>query len=933
MDPAATANQISAPRRDFWRDPRPSNQNPNFVRDYFASSRLHFIGSFRARYESMMVTVGKKLGVNPAHLLQASALRGQQSLTRNPAERVIVHIDMDCFFASIAIKKNPSLAGKCIAVAHGGGEISSCSYEARKFGVRAGMFCKDAKKICPELLSVPYDFPMYEEASIEIYALFYDYPGVCVEAVSVDEAYLDITLAVGDSRESSPSDAEALVQGLRSRIVAKTGCTASAGIGPSKLIARLATKAAKPNGQIRIRQEGVFQYLDTLRVKDLPGIGWRTNQRLMHMSVETCPQLRALSLKFLQEEFGERQGQVFFELARALDARPVEPLKPRKSIGAEASWGVRFNENEGEKVQKFLGDIADEVASRVNAAGASGTKVVYKVYKRKPNADMTGYKHLGHGPCTVFTRSTKLHCASPDSLHEALRSTCLRLHGDLGVANDDLRGVGLQMTDLRFADLSFDYTTAPTSGVTRRIDSYFEPKTNPDRSSEAATASKNMSAIGVEDSPETQTQGDFLNAVPTVAVGFRGVDQPDEAGTATTQSAPIANIPESGAPSPKPQRSRPFGAGDVSQQGKEAVHTIQSDLSDGEKDGEVSNLDELEIEEDRVEPGPPQPTLRKNSALRSVSPPSPPASPPSPENRITNLHIPRGWDKQVFLALPTELQKELLAETHASRPEPGNAQGEERRITVEPRRGTGRKRRREQSRYQRVTRASGERGSKRRQTAQVTMTQFADISELKDKGNEMLNAEEFRDRGLRDCVELLEDLRGPRLDVLQREQGQTEGDGHRGGRNGGVSERFGDLVGGSRCGEDGGSGFDIPSPPSLSSDSSESYGVDRIVEQYELRAGDRVYEDEPVSDYANELYEWMRMQEGELRSGHVELVRGRIVEMVRRKRLERVVAEVRVVELFARGMKDWEEAVRGIIEEVQQVCQRMHGFRLVIQAT
>lgn len=874
---------VDQARTDFWRDPRPTNENPNFVHDYFASSRLHFIGSFRARYESMMVAVGKNLGVKPGELLQSSAEKGLLSSKRRPVERVIVHVDMDCFFASIAVKKDPSLAGKCIAVCHGGGEISSCSYEARKFGVRAGMFFRDARKLCPDMLSVPYDFPMYEQASIQIYSLFYDCPGVCVEAVSVDEAYLDISLAIGDDRHGSQSGAEALVQSLRTSIVTRTGCTASAGIGPSKLIARLATKGAKPNGQLRVRQENVIEYLDTLAVKDLPGIGWRTARRLQEKGVTTCPQLRALSLSELQSEFGERQGQIFYNLARALDARLVEPLKPRKSIGAEASWGVRFTKEEGDKARTFILDMADEVAGRVEAAGAYGTKVIFKVYKRRPNSSMVGYKHLGHGPCTVFTRSAKIPLKSGRSLKEGLRQACLRLHDDLEVRSEELRGVGLQVTDLSFADLNFDHTLAATAGATRRIDSFFEvvpvsTKSNAIiKSQKAPSASLTQELAGVTAGSPQQSEFKRLDDSTLLA---------DQHTTAEY---------------------------DVGSRGSQEDGATPRHAHEGGEDVAVEV--DSDWEEDRIEVG------------RAPVPREIPKSPaededaPEPLGKIESADIPKGWDRDVFQSLPRELQTELLHESsHRVSVEAIAAE----RLDDHSDKANGQIRERAKRRREANARHAAlqdEKRKRRRQSAQVTMTQFADISELKTRGHDVLDAQEFREKPLRDCMELLEDLRGKPLNVrtIRKEVRHPQSGNVR--RDSAIELDTNDEE-----------GLDIPSPPSLSSDSDSSYGVTDGL----LRQGldhSHIYEDEDLSDYAEILKTWMAATVDDIKSGHIELLRGRALELVRMKKLERLCAEMRLMGRFAAqdAMGGWVEGFNVLVDEVQGECKRLYKFKLAIR--
>lgn len=513
--PVAPAAAPQQQRSDFWNNPRPTNENPNFVRDYFASSRLHFIGSFRARYESMMVQVGIRLAINPSILLHDA----------NPSKNVIspssiiVHVDMDAFFANVAVRDNPQLKGQPVAVCHDAGEISSCTYEARKFGVRAGMFLREARKLCPTLKFVPYDFNAYEKVSIQIYTLFHQLSRVRVEAVSVDEAYLDITDTISVKKATSQTgsfngdaeninsfqrEVEDLIRSLRNRIFEETGCTASAGIGPSKLIARLATKRAKPNGQFFVLSKDVADYIDSLKLGDLPGIGYRTGKRMtQELNIHTIPQLRAVPLVRLKQIFGDRQGESFHEVVRGIDKRPVQCLKPRRSIGAELSWGVRFLSTEDDKVVRFISEVAGQVALRVTAAGAFGTRVTYKVYKRIRGADASHYKHLGHGPCTIISKSAKLPSSrlSGNQLKDALELLCHQLHKHVGIEHEDFRGIGIQVMDLVFSDLKLDQ--APNSCATKRIDSFFKAATrnvsNPNGSNLSSARTNNRSEVAVID--------------------------------------------------------------------------------------------------------------------------------------------------------------------------------------------------------------------------------------------------------------------------------------------------------------------------------------------------------------------------------------------------------------------------------------------------
>eukprot|EP00172_Hildenbrandia_rubra_P004428 Plantae.Rhodophyta-Hildenbrandia_rubra.ctg8950.p1 GENE.Plantae.Rhodophyta-Hildenbrandia_rubra.ctg8950~~Plantae.Rhodophyta-Hildenbrandia_rubra.ctg8950.p1 ORF type:complete len:683 (+),score=101.79 Plantae.Rhodophyta-Hildenbrandia_rubra.ctg8950:301-2349(+) len=451
------------------RRPLSTRENEDFVRDYFAQSRLHFLGFFRARYEGLLATVASRLGVEIATLLHGGVPPAEK---KRPRESIICHIDMDCFFASVARVKNPSLATKPIVVCHSsnnvdfqsggevrGGEISAASYEARAFGVRAGMLFGHAQRLCPELVAVPYDFELYEEVSIRIYTLFHKIPGVLVEAVSVDEVYLDLTYSIQEK-----SEVDGIIDSLRNQIYSETGCTASAGVGSNKLVARLATKRAKPNGQLLVWAEEAFAFISTMKLEDITGIGWKTLRRLEQLKIKTLSQLQAVDIPLLQKEFGDTQGKIFYDAVRGRDHRKVEPLKPRKSIGVDCSWGVRFEKDEDEKVEKFIADMADEVVSRLRSAGANGRRVTYKVMRRKKDAGMA-HKFLGHGPCDVYNRIAEFSSLA------GLKVVCLQLHKEIKCPNNEFRGVGIKVSDVTFHSLALNKPGAKS----RSIERYFRP--------------------------------------------------------------------------------------------------------------------------------------------------------------------------------------------------------------------------------------------------------------------------------------------------------------------------------------------------------------------------------------------------------------------------------------------------------------------------
>ncbi|RDX62552.1 DNA repair protein REV1, partial [Mucuna pruriens] len=295
---------------------RPSKQchstleDPNFVENYFKSSRLHFIGTWRNRYRKRFSTLSTGFN-NENSNISAS------DISRNS---VIIHVDMDCFFVSVVIRNHPELLDRPVAVCHsnnsnGTAEISSANYPARSHGVRAGMFVRNAKALCPHLVIFPYNFEAYEEVADQFYSILHQRCNK-VQAVSCDEAFLDVT-------GSEVEDPELIASSIREEIYKTTGCTASAGIAGNMLMARIATRTAKPNGQCHITTEKVEDHLCQLPINALPGIGYVLQEKLKKQNVHTCGQLRMISKASLQKDYGMKTGEMLWNYSRGIDNRLV----------------------------------------------------------------------------------------------------------------------------------------------------------------------------------------------------------------------------------------------------------------------------------------------------------------------------------------------------------------------------------------------------------------------------------------------------------------------------------------------------------------------------------------------------------------------------------------------------------------------------------
>ncbi|XP_050260601.1 DNA repair protein REV1 isoform X2 [Quercus robur] len=417
----------------------PSNQShstlgdPNFVENYFKNSRLHFIGTWRNRYRKRF------------HSLSNGFNCTSSNIKASPLKTAVMHVDMDCFFVSVVIRNHPELRDKPVAVCHsdntkGTAEISSANYPARDYGIKAGMFVRNAKALCPHLVIFPYNFEAYEEVADQFYNVLHKH-GNKVQAVSCDEAFLDVTESEGDP--------QLLASKIRKEIFETTRCTASVGIAGNMLMARLATRTAKPDGQCYIPPERVDDYLSQLPIKALPGIGHVLEEKLKKQNVWTCGQLRMISKDSLQKDFGLKTGEMLWNYSRGLDNRLVGLIQESKSVGAEVNWGVRFKDVKD--AQNFLSNLCKEVSLRLQGCGVEGRTFTLKIKKRRKDAEEP-IKYMGHGDCENLSHSTTVPVATDDV--EVLQRITKQLFGFFHLDVKEIRGVGLQVSRLESTENS-----------------------------------------------------------------------------------------------------------------------------------------------------------------------------------------------------------------------------------------------------------------------------------------------------------------------------------------------------------------------------------------------------------------------------------------------------------------------------------------------
>jgi DNA polymerase-4 len=247
--------------------------------------------------------------------------------------RKIIHVDMDAFYASVEQRDHPELRGKPLAV--GGsrqrGVVAAASYEARAFGVRSAMASVTALRKCPQLLFVRPRFEVYKAVSMQIRGIFAEYTPL-IEPLSLDEAYLDVT-----ENLKGLASATDIAREIKAKIQEQTGLTASAGVSYNKFLAKLASDYRKPDGLFVIKPSQGLAFVESLTVGQFHGIGTVTAEKMNRLGIFTGLDLRNQTEEFLRQHFG-KAGGYYFHIARAVDHRPVNPDRIRKSVGSENTF-------------------------------------------------------------------------------------------------------------------------------------------------------------------------------------------------------------------------------------------------------------------------------------------------------------------------------------------------------------------------------------------------------------------------------------------------------------------------------------------------------------------------------------------------------------------------------------------------------------------
>lgn len=443
---------------------RTTGTDPDFLKSFFRNSRLSFIGSYKQRAQ-----LSPLKGVN-------SALRSADK--QQNVKRFVFHIDMDCFFASVVLRNYPQYKGKPVAISHHGNnskdtdgfsvgvskssssECATCNYEARKFGIKKGMFLGRARALCPQLIVLDYDFSGYEEVSQQVASILDQQAAEnqaigcmpALEQVSCDESYLELHLT-NDLRDGKDvyDTASSIGQRIRREIEDVTKCTATVGIASNKLLAKLGTDKVKPDGLYVVKD--FHDLLEPLKLRELHGVGYRSDEKLNAEGLVTVKDVWDLGTRAESELcriLGDATGKKVLAFCHGRDDRKVKAAE-RKTIGAECNYGVRFDGPYG--VEHMMNGLAEEVEQRMVGIGVWGGKITLKVKQRKKGAKPPP-KFLGHGSCHNLSKSIDLTGRQPTNERKVLIQYGMQLLKELAVPVEDIRGMGIIVSKLHTSSSS-----------------------------------------------------------------------------------------------------------------------------------------------------------------------------------------------------------------------------------------------------------------------------------------------------------------------------------------------------------------------------------------------------------------------------------------------------------------------------------------------
>lgn len=357
--------------------------------------------------------------------------------------QVILHVDMDAFYASVEMARRPELRDVPMYV--GGAErgvVLSANYPARAYGIEGGMPATRARRLCPQAVAVPPDYDTYTDVSAGVIQLLRSFTNK-VEVASIDEAFCDITGAI--CRLGEPRTIGEL---LRARVADEQRIPCSVGIGPSKFIAKLASKQAKPDGLVEVPSDRITAFLHPLPVEAIWGVGPATASRLHKLGLTSIDDVAHTPKPTLQRAFGAGQGALLHDLAWGRDNRSIQATEPERSIGAQTTFGR--DTDDPRAVHGELLRMAARASSRMREAGMCGRAVSISVR---------------FSDFTTITRTAQL--PSPTDVTDEIYAQALRLYEGLHLQRARIRRVGVRIEKLVPAAEAYQQPTldAPERGM------------------------------------------------------------------------------------------------------------------------------------------------------------------------------------------------------------------------------------------------------------------------------------------------------------------------------------------------------------------------------------------------------------------------------------------------------------------------------------
>ena len=332
--------------------------------------------------------------------------------------KTILHIDMDAFFAAIEQHDRPELKGKPVVVGSPPdkrGVVSTCSYEARKYGIHSAMPSRTAYRLCPHAVFLPVDGRRYHEVSEQIMAVFHRFTPL-VEPVSVDEAFLDVTGA-----RHLFGDGPAVAKKIKAAVLQETGLPCSVGVAPNMFLAKIASDLQKPDGLtvVPAPEKEIVKFLAPLPVSRMWGVGKKTQVALEAHRIRTIGDLQSADPEHLAEWVGPGAAETFRQLAFGLDGREVEPRSEEKSISNERTF--EKDQSGSAEVESALLDLVDKVGARLRRAGNYAGTAQIKV-RWRDFSTITRQRRLDPPCCDDITlRETALELLRKEGLHSPVR--------------------------------------------------------------------------------------------------------------------------------------------------------------------------------------------------------------------------------------------------------------------------------------------------------------------------------------------------------------------------------------------------------------------------------------------------------------------------------------------------------------------------------